>query len=461
MNGATLTITDDDVAPGDIGLTLSSSAVAESASATTITVTAALGGSTRFTTDKAITVAVGASGDGATEGTDYGTVSDFTITLSAGSGSVTGTFSVDPTQDVLDEGTGESVSVSGSTSANDTVNGATLTITDDDVAPGDIGLTLSSSAVAESASATTITVTAALGGCTRFTTDKAITVAVGASGDGATEGTDYGTVSDFTITLSAGSGSVTGTFSIDPTQDVLDEGTGESVSVSGSTSANDTVNGATLTITDDDVAPGDIGLTLSSSAVAESASATTITVTAALGGSTRFTTDKAITVAVGASGDGATEGTDYGTVSDFTITLSAGSGSVTGTFSIDPTQDVLDEGTGESVSVYGEHERERHRERRDPDDNGRRRRSGGHRSYAEFKRGGRVCFCYDDNGDGGTRGQHEIYHGQGDNGSRGGERGRGDGGDGLRHGCGFHDNSERWKRERNGDVQHRSYAGRA
>ena len=128
-------------------------------------------------------------------------------------------------------------------------------------------------------------------------------------------------------------------------------GTGESVSVSGSTSANDTVNGATLTITDDDAAPGDIGLSLSSTSVAESATATTITVTAALGGNSRFTADKAITIAVGASGDGATEGTDYDAVSDFTITLSAGSGSVEGTFSMDPTQDVLDEGTGESVSV--------------------------------------------------------------------------------------------------------------
>ena len=54
---------------------------------------------------------------------------------------------------------------------------------------------------------------------------------------------------------------MTGTFSIDPTQDVLDEGTGESVSVSGDTGdEDDTVNGATLTITDDDAAPGDIGL---------------------------------------------------------------------------------------------------------------------------------------------------------------------------------------------------------
>ena len=477
VNGATLTITDDEAAPGDITLTLSSSAVSESASATTITVTAALGGSTRFTTDKAITVAVGASGDGATEGTDYDAVSDFAITLSAGSGSVTGTFSIDPTQDVLDEGTGESVSGSGSTSANDTVNGATftitdndtppavtltasettvaedvasaptvtvtasvptgndkvkfgadtavtvsvagsgtasavdfaavsdftitlsagstsatgtfvltptddsedesdetvtvsgsgtapsgtaltvngdtITITDDDVAPGAISLALSSTSVEEDASATTITVTAALGGNSRFAADKAITVAVGASGDGATERTDYGTVADFTITLSAGSGSVTGTFSIDPTQDDLDEGDGESVSVSGSTSANDTVNGATLTITDDD-APGAISLTLSRTSVGESASATTITVTAALGSNSKlFAEDKAITVAVGASGDGATEGTDYSTVNDFTITLSAGSSSASGTFSIDPTHDVIDEGADESVTVSG------------------------------------------------------------------------------------------------------------
>ena len=157
--------------------------------------------------------------------------------------------------------------------------------------------------------------TAALGGSTRFAADKAITVEVGASTDGATEGTDYDTVADFTITLSAGSASVTGTFSIDSHQDVLDEGTGESVSVSGDTGdVSDTVNGATLTITDDDAAPGDIGLTLSSTSVAESASATTVTVTAALGGSTRFAADKAITVEVGASTDGATEGTDYDTL---------------------------------------------------------------------------------------------------------------------------------------------------
>ena len=200
-------------------------------------------------------------------------------------------------------------------------------------ASGPIGLTLSSNSVAESASATAITVTAAIGNNSNpFTTDRAITVAVG--GGTATEGTDYPTVNDFTITLSAGSTSAAGTFSIDPTEDTLDEGSGETVTVSG-TSTGLTINSATLTITDNDAAPGNVTLSLSSTEVEEDDSATTISVTAELPeNSTSYPADKAITVAVG--GGTATEGTDYDTVADFTITLSAGSASVTGTFSIDP-----------------------------------------------------------------------------------------------------------------------------
>ena len=353
VNSATLTITDNDATPGSIGLTLSDSSVDEGDAATTITVTATVSGNTRFAADKAITVAVGASGDTATEGTDYSTVNDFTITLSAGSASVTGTFSVDPTQDTLDEGADESVSVTGSTSDSHSVTAASFKINDDDATPGSIGLTLSDSSVDEGDAATTITVTATVSGSTRFAADKAITVAVGASGDMAAEGTDYSTVNDFTITLSAGSASVTGTFSVNPTQDTLDEGTDESVSVTGSTSDSHSVTAASFKINDDDATPGSIGLTLSDSSVDEGDAATTITVTATVSGNTRFAADKAITVAVGASGDTAAEGTDYSTVNDFTITLSAGSASVTGTFSVNPTQDTLDEGTDESVSVTG------------------------------------------------------------------------------------------------------------
>ena len=94
------------------------------------------------------------------------------------------------------------------------------------------------------------------------------------------------------------------------------------MTVSGS-STGLTISSATLTIKDNDDAPGDVTLSLSSTEVEEDDSATTISVTAKLPqSSTSYPADKAITVAVG--GGTATEGTDYAAVADFTITLSAG-----------------------------------------------------------------------------------------------------------------------------------------
>ena len=49
-------------------------------------------------------------------------------------------------------------------------------------------------------------------------------------------------------------------------------------------------------------------------------------------------------------GDSATEGTDYQTVSDFTVTIGANAPSGTGTFTLTPTQDALGEGD-EAISV--------------------------------------------------------------------------------------------------------------
>ncbi len=355
---AKLTITDDDTAPsGAITLSLNPTSAGEAASATSVTVTATLPGSTTRSADTAITVAVGASADTATEGTDYATVDDFTLTIAAGARTGTKAFSIDPTQDALDEGTGESVSVSGTTTVSGfSVTGATFTITDDDTAPsGAITLSLNPTSAGEAASATSVTVTATLPGSTTRSADTAITVAVGASADTATEGTDYATVDDFTLTIAAGARTGTKAFSIDPTQDALDEGTGESVSVSGTTTVSGfSVTGATFTITDDDTAPsGAITLSLNPTSAGEAASATSVTVTATLPGSTTRSADTAITVAVGASADTATEGTDYATVDDFTLTIAAGARTGTKAFSIDPTQDALDEGTGESVSVSG------------------------------------------------------------------------------------------------------------
>ena len=77
-----------------------------------------------------------------------------------------------------------------------------------------------------------------------------VTVAVGAGTDGATEGTDYATVSDFTLTIAANQETGTATFTLTPADDDLDEAD-ETVSVSGSASGL-TVSGTSVTIEDND-----------------------------------------------------------------------------------------------------------------------------------------------------------------------------------------------------------------
>ena len=112
-------------------------------------------------------------------------------------------------------------------------------------------LSTDTSSVSEDAGETTVTVTATLDEAPRAT-DTVVTVVVGASGDAATEGTDYATVNDVTLTIPAGRTSSTARFALTPTDDDVDEAD-ETLSIIGSTTATDlTVTGTTVTITDDD-----------------------------------------------------------------------------------------------------------------------------------------------------------------------------------------------------------------
>ena len=107
-----------------------------------------------------------------------------------------------------------------------------------------VELSLDPSAVAEDASATTVTVTAGLDGGSRGEATR-VTVKVGTGGT-ATSGTDYGAVSDFSITIAANTVEKTGTFTFTPTDDDVDEGD-ETVSVTGATTVQGlTVAGAEL-----------------------------------------------------------------------------------------------------------------------------------------------------------------------------------------------------------------------
>ena len=455
------TINNDD--SNAITLSVSPSSVAESAAATTVTVTASTSGGATFPAAKAITVAVGKSTDSATEGTDYVTVADFTITIPAGQTSTTGTFTLTPTQDTFIEGS-ETITVEGSatgatmtntsvsltdddsntitlsanvasmsesspdknvivtaslsagvtfqgaktinvtvsnsndsatkntdytvlnskynfaitipagkTSAYDyfilstvvdkiiegdetitvegsatgaTVTGFNITVTDVDT--GSISLSANPASVSESASATSVTVTASTGDVT-FATAQEITVAVGKTGDSATEGTDYTTVADFTLTIAANQASGTGTFTLTPTQDTSIEGS-ETITVEGSTTGT-TVTGTSVSLTDDD--SNAVSLSVNPSSVSEGASATTVTVTASVSAGVTFPAAKAITVAVGKSGDGATKGTDYAVVPNFTLTIAAGQTSGTATFTLTPIQDTVGYEDSETITVEG------------------------------------------------------------------------------------------------------------
>ena len=231
--------------PTAVTISLSPNAVGEGASATAVTVTASLNNSPLPT---ATDVTVSVTGGTATSGTDYATVSDFTVTIAGEQTSGTEQLSFDPTQDNLAEGN-ETVILTGS-AAGLTAGAATLTITDDDSAPTAVTISLSPSAVGEGASATAVTVTASLNNSPL----PAVTeVTVSVTGGAATSGTDYVAVSDFTVTIAGEQTSGTVQLSFDPTQDDVTEGN-ETVILTGS-AAGLTLGTATLTITDDDPAP--------------------------------------------------------------------------------------------------------------------------------------------------------------------------------------------------------------
>ena len=338
---ATLTLTDDDVAPA-VTLSVSPSSVTENGGAQTVTVTAT--SASAATKARTLLVAVGNRQDSATPGTDYTVVPAFNITIAANATTATGSFRLTPTNDTSVEDA-ESISIDGtpeSGGVNFTVSGATLTLTDDDAQPA-VTLTATPSSVDEAALATSVTVKATAASAVAWA--RTVTVSVGKTGSAAS-GTDYAAVSNFDIAIAANGLSGTGTFTLKPIQDTTNEGN-ETIGVAG-TSLNTTVTGTTVTIADDDINPA-ITLSVSPSSVSESASATSVTVTATA--ASAMSSARTVSVKVGNTGT-ATSGTDYAAVSDFTITIAANATSGTGTFTLTPTQDTVIEG-GETIGVSG------------------------------------------------------------------------------------------------------------
>ena len=346
--GDTLTLTDGSGestgSTASASLAASPSRVEEGAAATTVTVTATVSAASESA--RTVTVSVGAAGDGATEGTDYASVADFDITIPANATSGTATFTLTPTDDDAVEGD-EAISISGASEAF-SVTGTAVTLGDDDDGDRAVRLAASPARVGEGATATTVTVAATMDAASASA--RTVSVSVGAAGDGATEGADYATVADFSVTIPANDTSATATFTLTPTDDSAVEGD-ETITISG---AGDglTVTGTTLKLVDDDreVEARAVRLTASPARVGEGATATTVTVTATMDAASASA--RTVSVSVGAANDGAGEGVDYATVPDFALTIPASDTSATATFTLAPADDSAVEGD-ETITISG------------------------------------------------------------------------------------------------------------
>ncbi len=350
---ATGTITDDDAAPTGITLSVDTngstsgtpSTVAEDAGATVVTVTATVNGTTRYVDAKTVVVSV--DDNTAASPADYAAVSGFNITIAAGAASQTGSFTVTPVDDDLDEAN-ETIDVTG-TLTGITIAGATVTLTDTD-APVSFSI-----ADAEATEGGKVTFTVSRGGAgDNVASVKIATAADSGDGVNAADADDYTAIAT-AQTLNFAKGVRSQTVEVQTTQDDLfepdetfkavlsapalaedDPGTGVSIEMGKGT--------ATGTIKNDEDVPT-VTLVLTPSTINETGATNKSTVTATLSGKSNV--DVTLTVAATAGAD--TVAADF-TLSGTTLTIAAGVTTSTGVVTITAVDNDVD-APNKSVTV--------------------------------------------------------------------------------------------------------------
>ena len=311
VDTATGTITDDDAEPS---LSISSPSVTEGDSGSrtmsfTVTLSPASG--------KRVTVSYAeGTGGSATAGTDYTALGSGTLTFAAGD--TTKTIGVSVTGDSLDE-PNETIAVKLSSATNATISGATGTgtITDDDSEPA-ASMSAATASVGESAGTKDVTVSLSAASGRDVTVPYTVS---SATGDTATAGGDYTSVSGGSLAIAAGNTS--GKITVTVASDTVDEDDETfTVALGAPTNAAlGTTKKTVVTITDDDAEPS---LSINGDSVAEGATAGkavfTVTLSPASG--------RRATVNYATSGVSATQGTDY-TATSGTLTFNAGDTSKT------------------------------------------------------------------------------------------------------------------------------------
>ena len=341
QRGETVTLT---VTSG--GSTLST--LAEEAGETSVVVTATLnGGATAPVGGTTVVLSLeGTAVHGESSGNDYSHTVPASITIPAGSSSVSTTnATITPVSDMLWE-PAKTIIVRGTNAAP-----AVITLTSED----DPAVTLSSTTatIVENAGATSVTVKAVLQEA--LTTAGTLTLTFSGT---ATEGSgnDY-TASPKTITIPANTLEVSQAITITPANNTTRNGD-KTITIGGTLSGYQ-VGSFDITLDDDEPIPitltvdADSVTPLDQTSIGEEAGAKTVKVTAtltegALGDATIVSVDDVIT---GAGAGTATSGTDYTAITAKNLTILAGATTGSVDFTVTPDNDVINE--GDETIVFG------------------------------------------------------------------------------------------------------------
>ncbi len=330
VTGASLTVRDDDAAPGAV-LFLSPSSISENRGIATVAAVLS-----RTSSEPSTVTVTAVSGS-------YTVGSNATLTIAAGSTVTSDTATVTAVDDAIHQGSaGRSATVTG-TLANGqgagAVTGAALTLTDDETLPV-ATLVLGPASISEEGGVSTVA--AALSG----PSSAAVTVTVAAAPGTGAVAADFSLSTATTLTIAAGSTTSAGTVTVTAVGNAVAAGS-KQVTVSGtSAGGNSVVNPAdvTLTITDDDTPRST--LVLSSSSIAENGGVATVTATL-----DRQST-VAVTVTVAAAAGANTAAGDFTLSTATTLTFAANATTSTGLVTVTAVNNTTD-APNKSVTVSG------------------------------------------------------------------------------------------------------------
>ena len=305
----------------------------EGGGAVSVEVTATLGGDARA---RDTVLALTATGSGLADAVDFTPVPDFTLTIPAGMRHGTALFTLTPEDDLIDE-SDETVTVAGTVQAirHTRVSAAKLILSDEEMPPDTVLLSLSHETLSEGGGAVAVAVTATLNGDVRASDTP---VAVTVSGSDLPGVVGFAPVAPFTLTIPARRSNAAAVFTLTPQDDNTDEGD-ETVSVSG-TATGLQVEIATLVLSDNDQTSTMVNWRVSPLSIAEGAGPTDVTVTARLDAAAS-TTDLVFKFLLRANNRNLAieEYNSSGGIPKFDVTIPAGATVGTGVLTVTPVQD--------------------------------------------------------------------------------------------------------------------------